>query len=122
MERLGRGNRLAGAAGVGYGGCILPPPRSDCPRVTPARLFVLAALVGLRAPAAADDPAGLQFFEKQVRPVLVERCVKCHGPAKPSGGLRLDSREALLKGGDSGPAVLPGRPAESRLLKAVRRQ
>src|SRR3954471_18503842 len=71
------------------------------------------------SPAA---PANDTQFEREVRPVLVERCVKCHGPAKASGGLRLDSREPLLKGGDSGPAVVPGKPADSRLVKAIRRE
>src|SRR6185503_8440330 len=55
-----------------------------------------------------------------VRPVLVENCQKCHGPAKQWNGLRLDSREALLRGGDSGPAIVPGKPDESRLIRAVR--
>src|SRR5262245_38445972 len=46
-------------------------------------------------------PEAVEFFEARVRPVLVERCVKCHGPRKQSSGLRLDSRPAILKGGDS---------------------
>jgi hypothetical protein len=75
-------------------------------------------LLALSPAAPADDT----FFEKEVRSVLVERCVKCHGPVKASGGLRLDSREALLKGGESGPAVIPGKPADSRLVKALRRE
>jgi hypothetical protein len=66
------------------------------------------------AEVAADED-----FEKYVRPLLVEHCLKCHGPQKQSGGLRLDSREALLKGGDTGPAVVPGKPDESLMLKAV---
>jgi cytochrome c553 len=71
-------------------------------------------LVGVGNTAAADD-----HFEKHVRPLLVEKCQSCHGPEKQKGGLRLDSRAALLKGGDSGPAVAPGKPAESLLVKAV---
>jgi len=67
----------------------------------------------------AEGPAGAEFFEKQVRPLLVERCQKCHNPTKTSGGLKLTDREAILKGGDSGPAVVPGRPAESLLVRAV---
>jgi hypothetical protein len=62
----------------------------------------------------------LRFFESNVRPVLVEHCQKCHGPTKQWSGLRLDSREALLRGGDSGPAMVPGKPGESRLVQAVR--
>ncbi len=58
-------------------------------------------------------------FERHVRPVLVEHCINCHGPKKQMGGLRLDSRAALLKGGDTGPAIKPGDDG-SLLLKAVR--
>ncbi len=61
----------------------------------------------------ASSAESVEFFETRVRPVLVERCVKCHGPQKQSGGLRLDSRDALLKGGDSGPALVPAKPEES---------
>ena len=66
----------------------------------------------------ADD--GLQFFESEVRPVLVEHCQRCHGTKKQEAGLRLDSREALLKGGDSGPAIVPGKPDDSLLIQAIR--
>jgi cytochrome c553 len=76
------------------------------------------ALVLLAAPVRAADP-GHEFFEKSVRPVLVERCVSCHNADKAKGGLRLDSRDGVLKGGDSGPAVVPGKPADSLLVKAL---
>jgi len=66
-----------------------------------------------------SDPPGDEFFEKSVRPVLVERCVKCHGPTAMKGGLRLDSREGVLTGGNDGPVIVPGKPAESRLIVAV---
>src|SRR4051812_36005593 len=69
------------------------------------------------APPDRDDT----FFESRVRPVLADRCVKCHGPEKASGGLRLDSRAGLLTGGDSGPAVVARNPADSLLVKAVKR-
>ena len=61
-------------------------------------------------------------FETKIRPLLVERCYSCHSRAanKSKGGLRLDSREAILKGGDSGPAAVPGDPEKSPLLRAVR--
>ncbi|HEV3006317.1 MAG TPA: DUF1549 domain-containing protein, partial [Pirellulales bacterium] len=72
------------------------------------------------APAAgAPTAADVEFFEKQVRPLLAEHCHKCHGPAEQKGGLRLDSRSAALAGGDTGPAVLPGKPEESLLVDAV---
>src|SRR5262249_54256993 len=63
-----------------------------------------------------------EFFEKKVRPLLVERCHGCHsvGAKKLRGGLRLDSGAGVLKGGDSGPAVVPGQPEKSRLIEAVR--
>jgi hypothetical protein len=82
--------------------------------------FLLLAL-SLRA-AAAQDPEGLDFFEKRIRPVLAERCYRCHSGEADSirGGLRLDSREAILRGGSSGPAVLPGDPARSPLIRAIR--
>ncbi len=69
--------------------------------------------------AVADD--GLEFFEKKIRPVLVERCYKCHSSesAKPKGGLRLDRRNGVLEGGDSGPALVPGKADESLLMQAV---
>lgn len=63
--------------------------------------------------AFADDD-----FENYVRPLLVEKCQSCHGE-KAKGGLRLNSREALLKGGDSGPAMEPGRPEKSLIVKAI---
>ena len=72
----------------------------------------------------ADDPTPtaeqLRFFETAIRPVFAEHCLKCHGSAKQWSNLRLDSRAALLKGGDDGPAVVPGKAAESRLIRAVR--
>ena len=70
----------------------------------------------------ADEPdsrAAVDFFEKSIRPVLSESCQKCHGPQKQSSELRLDSREAILKGGSSGPAIVPGKPDESLLVQAV---
>ncbi len=78
--------------------------------------------VGLLAVAAAlAAPAEETFFESRVRPVLAGVCVRCHGPQKASAGLRLDSREALLRGGENGPAVVPGSAAESLLIQAIRR-
>ena len=90
-------------------------------------LFLTAAVLAAGAPArvrAADvaapasDSAG--HFLGHVRPLLQSKCVSCHGPEEQEGGLRLDSQAAVLKGGDSGPAVVAGDPAASLLLKAVR--
>ena len=78
-------------------------------------LLQTSSLFGFESSAAEVD-----FFEKQVRPVLVEHCQKCHGAAKQWANLRLDSREAMLKGGDNGPAIVPGQPEASLLIRAVR--
>ncbi len=84
-----------------------------------ARLLSAAAPMVLAASAAGADATAFEFFEKRVRPVLVERCYECHGEKKQKGGLRLDSAAAVLKGGDSGPALVPGKPDESRLVKGI---
>jgi hypothetical protein len=84
-------------------------------------LFLLYALI-LAAPAAAGQDAGVEFFENRVRPVLVEHCYSCHSheAKKHRGGLYLDSKAAMLDGGDSGPAIVPGKPAQSLVIKAIR--
>jgi hypothetical protein len=68
-----------------------------------------------------DDAASLEFFEKNVRPVLVDRCFSCHSASAPKlkGGLRLDTLEDALKGGDTAPALVPGHPEKSPLIEAV---
>lgn len=68
----------------------------------------------------ANDAADLAWFEAHVRPILADHCAKCHGPVRQWSGLRMDSREALLKGGDRGPAVIPGNARGSLLIQAVR--
>jgi mono/diheme cytochrome c family protein len=78
---------------------------------------------GADIPPSAITSDQERFFEEKVRPLLANKCVDCHGPDKQESGLRLDSRQAVLTGGDSGePAVVSGHPEESRLLKAVRRE
>ena len=92
-------------------------------RATAQMLLVAAVLPAAPGQArAAPPPDQLEFFETRIRPVLVERCYKCHSAQakSPKGGLLLDSREGLREGGNSGPAIVPGRPASSLLLKAVR--
>jgi cytochrome c553 len=76
---------------------------------------LLPVLLLVSSAAGADD----DLFEKSVRPVLVEKCVGCHAKAKAKGGLRLDSRDGLLKGGDSGAAVVPGKAKDSPLIQAL---
>ncbi len=88
------------------------------------RPFLL--LLALSLPALADDRSATtpdaQFFDSEIHPILQEHCFKCHSHAaeKIKGGLVLDSREAVLAGGDSGPAVTPGDPEKSLLIDAIR--
>ena len=82
--------------------------------------LILCGLFG----ADQNDEAEVVFFEKRIRPVLVEHCYRCHsGQAKtPKGGLRLDSRAAIRRGGETGPAVVPGQVEESLLIQALRHE
>jgi hypothetical protein len=85
-----------------------------------SRLALVLMLLSC-APLLAEDDS--EFFEKRIRPILVDRCEVCHSTAKAktSGGLALDTRDGWQKGGDSGGAVIvPGKPEESLLVKAVR--
>ncbi len=101
----------------------------------PRRILNITAGLGfsimLTVPALslAEDaaPAGptaeqVKFFETSVRPLLAARCVKCHGPKEQNGELRLDSRAGVLAGGESGPAIEPGRPQASLLVEAINYQ
>src|ERR1700722_6470584 len=81
-----------------------------------ASVFAFAQAPAPAVPAAALPP---DFFENKVRPVLAENCYDCHTSAE-MGGLRVDSRERLLQGGKSGPAVMPGDPDKSLLIQAIR--
>ena len=71
--------------------------------------------------ASTHDPASLEFFEKEIRPLLANHCYECHSAdtATPFAGLRLDRRDDLIKGGVSGPAIVPGKPDESPLIHRV---
>ncbi len=95
-------------------------PRAQVPRWT---VVVLGVAISCLLPISARaDDAGIEFFEKRIRPLFAEHCNSCHSSSakKIKGELRLDSRPAILKGGESGPAVVPGKPADSLLIKAVR--
>src|SRR5579863_1887570 len=84
-------------------------------------ILVCLTLVGLgwALPALAGESPQLDF-ERDVRPLLARRCFECHGPETQESGLRLDQRDALLKGGKSGrPAVVAGKSVESRLIQVV---
>ena len=85
------------------------------------RQLSLTTFFALTAAAVATPtPEQIEFFEKQVRPVLAEQCFSCHGPDKQKAELRVDSLQALLKGSDLGPAIVPGKPAESSLIKSIK--
>jgi hypothetical protein len=89
----------------------------------PSLLHGIAVLVGSVIAVVAPDTHAAEpddYFATRVWPLLDSRCVQCHGPKKQKGALRLDSREAALHGGDSGPALVPGKPKESLLLRLVR--
>lgn len=78
---------------------------------------------GAAAAAPAED-AKVAFFEKNIRPILIKRCYECHSveSGKGKGGLLIDSRDAILKGGDSGPALVAGDPDKSHIIESVRYQ
>src|SRR5437016_3979613 len=91
---------------------------------------LLVALLGATRSAAADvekDHAakmarGLDLFKKQVRPIFAEKCLKCHGGKATEASFDLSDRDRLLKGGESGPAVLPGKGKDSLLYKLTAHQ
>src|SRR5262245_24794786 len=83
-------------------------------------MFAVCVLVGPATACAKDfTPEALAFYEKEVLPLLKANCYKCHGDGKSKGKLSLESRDAILKGGDNGPAVDLGKPNESKLLTAI---
>src|SRR5687767_14684154 len=89
------------------------------------RVVMLGAGAFLGAPvaiAATSASESIDFFEAKIRPVLVANCYKCHSveSKKRKGGLWLDSRAAMLEGGDSGAVLTPGDPDKSRLIEAIR--
>ena len=101
-------------------------PSSDGATGVTSRLFanwtarLAASVLSLTAlaPGLVAAEQDTDFFELRIRPLLAEKCYQCH-TQKASGGLRLDSREALLKGGSEGPAIVPGKPNQSLLIQSV---
>lgn len=92
-------------------------------RVASVACLLAVILGGHRTTTAADpDPEALQFFEKRIRPVLAEKCYRCHSSEaeKLKAGLQVDHIEHLLEGGDTGPAIVPGNPDESFLVETLR--
>lgn len=91
-------------------------------------IFTLLTLISVMAgaqsnsrPEGAMSPEQVEFFENEIRPLLADNCFQCHSARvdTPFGGLRLDSREGLLTGGDSGPAIVPGDPFNSPLVQHI---
>jgi mono/diheme cytochrome c family protein len=87
-----------------------------------SRSTCFGSIVALLLGATALRAQGVDFFESKIRPILVENCYECHSEAKGKhrGGLQLDSKEGLLKGGDTGPAIVANDPGKSLLMNAVR--
>ncbi len=103
------------------------------PTKRPARLAAVAIAIAITlafssagpiAPSLVAGDDGPHLYRERIAPVLKAQCYTCHSAAskKLGAGLRLDSREAMLEGGDSGPAVVPGKPDESLILQAIRHQ
>jgi cytochrome c553 len=92
-----------------------------CSRLLVLLILLLVAGQGplLQAQSAAEDEEGIRFFEKEIRPLLVEHCYKCHGPKKQESDLRVDTLQGMLDGGGTGPAVVPGEPQQSLMLHAL---
>src|SRR4051812_12825892 len=84
-------------------------------------IAVVLATAAVSYSAVPDQSDGVDFFETRIRPLLVDHCFECHSATsnKIKGGLTLDSRDSILKGGDSGPVIVPGHPEKSLLIKAV---
>ena len=84
--------------------------------------LVFALHAGIASAAVTADDSQIAFFEKTIRPILIKRCYECHSAesGKSKGGLLIDSREGLLKGGDNGPALVAGDPDKSRIIESVR--
>ena len=80
-----------------------------------------STILAMAAPISHADESE-SFFEAKVRPLLVAKCLECHGENEPEAGLKLTSREHVLKGGDSGPAAIAKLPKESLLIKVVNRK
>ncbi len=114
-----------------------PPKRKPAALAVGAALAIFAAnfaplsglsglLLGHRlapAPVHADEnPASPEFYTTRVRPILQTNCYRCHGGMNHRGGLNMETQAGLLKGGHSGPAIVPGDPARSLLIRLIRHE
>src|SRR5688572_1053535 len=101
--------------------------RLSLPSLSVSAVAALVAAVSFspgRAAGADASLVGSSFFEQKIRPALADHCYKCHSvkAAKLKGGLALDSKERALQGGHTGPAIVPSKPEESLLLRAIRHE
>jgi len=87
--------------------------------MTSLKIVGSTGLLGLWLSASFVQAGDDTHFESKIRPVLAQTCFRCHDGEKTAGGLRVDSREVLLLGGDSGPAIMPGMPERSLFLQAI---
>ena len=121
----GRRRRVDHQEALYTGGNLTPTnlmrPTTQASRTLVALLLALSPGVALAVGAQESDPADPAFFTHQVAPILRSNCFACHGPLRQRGGLRLDSRPAMLVGGDAGAAVVPGSAADSLLFQAILR-
>ncbi|MBW3599836.1 MAG: hypothetical protein KY475_21515, partial [Planctomycetes bacterium] len=87
-----------------------------------ASLAVLFFYDGDSLRAEELSPPNVEFFEKKIRPILIQRCYECHSAEadEPAGNLLLDRKAGWVQGGDLGPAIIPGDPEESLLIGAIR--
>jgi mono/diheme cytochrome c family protein len=108
VARIRLVGRIVGFATLAIGGCVAA-------NVATVHGQTKQATTPLPTPSGEDNT---QFFTQKVRPVLAQNCYRCH-TSEASGGLRLDSRAAVLKGGDLGPAIVPGAPDKSLLIEAI---
>jgi cytochrome c len=101
---MGAGGRVAvlGVLCMGLISCRLAPPPPE--------------------PAVTRDPVQPEFYEFRVRPIFAQNCARCHGGFNHKGGLNMDTRAAMLRGGKFGPAIVPGDPEHSLLVRLMRHE
>lgn len=78
--------------------------------------------LGVQSGQAQDNPASAEFYRAKVKPILSANCYRCHGGMNHRGGLNIDTREAMLKGGHDGSVLVPGDPAKSLLVRLIRHE
>ncbi len=93
-------------------------------RILVGSVAVLAMSISwsLRGVRAQDDPGTIEFYKTKVQPVFENNCYRCHGGMNHRGGLNIQSRDGMLKGGHDGPALVPGHPEQSLLVKLIRHE